>query len=329
MKLGKLATGAGHLALSKFAGIQKPLLVGWAVTWRCNESCESCDFWRNPPKDLGTDSCLDLLKQMKTANTLAVGFTGGEPLLREDLPLLVDAAAHTGMVTGLNTNGILLPERIDEFRDLSQVTLSLEGPQDIHDRIRKRSSYARVMEAIEASRRRNIPVELSATINTLNADRIDEVVRLAQGLKIPISFQPSVTHRLGGGNSNPFTPTPEAYGRAVELLIRLKHGEARRAILNSEAGLRHLLNWPHNTSLDCAGGKVSCKMDPSGNVYHCGRVRIDRPGMNAVTAGFSKAFSTLQAIDCHQCWCVNRIEMNLLYAMNLGACFNVLRAKIG
>ncbi len=328
MKKIEKAIRALPLMGSKILPVRRPLIVGWAITGRCNEQCPSCSIWQRIPDELGTEQCLNLIDQMRACGTIAVSLTGGEPLLREDLPAIVRRASGHDMLVKLNTNGILLGERLNEIVGLSQIAVSLEGLADIHDRIRHRSTFDKVISAIDAARARGLHVVASATINSLNAERIGEVVTLCSELRLPVGFQPSVHLQLGSGLDNSLSPSRPAYTRAIDELIARKRSDARRIIINSPAGLRHLRRWPDPTEIKCAGGLVSCRIDALGNVFPCGRCRVPRAGMNAAEVGLQAAFDSIGKVTCADCWCANRLEFNLFYALNPSAVANVVRQKL-
>ncbi|MDR1915770.1 MAG: radical SAM protein [Synergistaceae bacterium] len=87
--------------------------VCWSITGKCNLRCRHC-YMGAPEqryKDLETEDCLGLIRQMAAANVTRVSLTGGEPLLRPDFWRLVDAAEDEGIrVSSVLTNGVLLDE---------------------------------------------------------------------------------------------------------------------------------------------------------------------------------------------------------------------------
>jgi len=125
------------------------------VTTRCNGSCLHC-FVRS-----GISGCsslpVDLVKEIMVegydAGYRHLHITGGEPLLWEGLFETVDCGFGVGYETiFMNTNGTLITEevskRLAEYGRFS-ISISLDGPEDLHDRIRGKGSHRRTMRGIE------------------------------------------------------------------------------------------------------------------------------------------------------------------------------------
>ncbi|MBN2358345.1 MAG: radical SAM protein, partial [Deltaproteobacteria bacterium] len=87
-----------------------PVLVSFAVTRRCNLRCPHCysESVEEPhPRELNTDEACAVIHDVAAAGTRMIIFDGGEPTLREDLPILVEHAAREGLAPLLGTNGML------------------------------------------------------------------------------------------------------------------------------------------------------------------------------------------------------------------------------
>lgn len=120
-------------------------LVEVSLTDRCQCDCLHC-YAMKPIKvpehqELSTDEIKSLVDQIVAMHGTEICFTGGEPLLRDDLPALVRYASQKGLVTKLNTNGILLSEeRILELKHsgINVCAISIDSPNRIeHDEWRK------------------------------------------------------------------------------------------------------------------------------------------------------------------------------------------------
>jgi MoaA/NifB/PqqE/SkfB family radical SAM enzyme len=73
-----------------------PFSTYLAVTGDCPFRCPHCSYGRRPKGGLPTRQLLDIIEQARSIGTCTLGFTGGEPLLREDLEELVAAASSEG-----------------------------------------------------------------------------------------------------------------------------------------------------------------------------------------------------------------------------------------
>ncbi len=302
---------------------RRPLVVGWAVTKRCNYRCRYCRVWEED-RELDTDQALKLIDEMAAAGTMVLGLTGGEPLVREDLGRLIRHATSSGLAVYLSSNGALVQERHAEIEDIRRLTISLEGPADIHDSIRGPGAFDRALAAVLFAKSRGIPVCLATTINAANVRRIPEMLSLAGKLAVKVFMQPAIVSQLGSHKPNPLQPGREDYRTAMSELIRLRGKWSTSTIANSASGLRHLARWPDDTPVVCASGFLGCRIEPLGDVYHCARVQIQRPTQNALANGFAAAFQGLGPMRCTQCWCARRTELSMLRRLKPDVLLNTL-----
>jgi pyrroloquinoline quinone biosynthesis protein E len=104
--------GRSAIARTRLRPLVGPSLGTLLVTYRCNLRCRVCDLpdravarRKAGDRELSTDELLAVLRDFKAIGTLGVGVTGGEPMLREDLPVLLRAGARLGLHMHLNTDG--------------------------------------------------------------------------------------------------------------------------------------------------------------------------------------------------------------------------------
>lgn len=129
--------------------------LGVEVTTFCNSACSHC-FARagiSKRSSLSSELVKGIITEGYNAGYLHLHITGGEPLLWEGLFEVLDCAFELGYETVfLNTNGKLLSEsvskRFSTYGGLS-VSVSLEGPEALHDRVRGEGSYRLTAENIE------------------------------------------------------------------------------------------------------------------------------------------------------------------------------------
>jgi len=125
------------------------------VTTRCNGSCLHCFARSGISRSSSLPICLvkEIITEAYHAGYRHLHITGGEPLLWEGLFETVEYAFRSGYKTiFMNTNGTLITEeigkRLADYGSFS-MSVSLDGPEDLHDRIRGKGSYRRVMRGIE------------------------------------------------------------------------------------------------------------------------------------------------------------------------------------
>ncbi len=129
-----------------------------SVTDRCNMRCFYCmpsEFVQFKPRHelLTFDELERFVKIMARMGVQKIRVTGGEPLLRKDLPMLIRRFASVNRITdvAITTNGILLPEQARELKEagLHRLNISLDGlSEETFRSIARRDGLDRVLEGI-------------------------------------------------------------------------------------------------------------------------------------------------------------------------------------
>jgi len=324
MKAKKLISAARALSKAKALRRRTPLVVGWAITDRCNRRCLYCSRWQGKEKELSTEQIFGIINTLARMGSVRISLTGGEPLLREDIGEIIDFIHTKSIETKLNSNGGLVKKRIKELRNLDILSLSLEGPEEIQDAIRGRGSYQETIEAASIAIENGIRVAFATVLTRTNLGYVDFILNKARQIKGNVTFQPATELVLGGLAPNPMTPPEDEYRGTIKGLIDKKR-KGDKVIANSIVALRHLYNWPNPRIIKCASGWISCRIEPNGDVIYCSRAKQPSQIFNCIQGGFQKAFHNLKPISCNNCWCTNRVELNLAFSGNLSVIYNKIR----
>lgn len=125
------------------------------VTSHCNSQCLHCfaHFGMSRPSSLSVDLVKEIIAEGYAAGYRHLHITGGEPLLWKGLFEALDYGFGVGYETiFMNTNGTLLNEKLSKrlagYIRFS-ISVSLEGSEVLHDRIRGEGSYRRTIQGIE------------------------------------------------------------------------------------------------------------------------------------------------------------------------------------
>lgn len=257
-----------------------PALGTLIVTYRCDLRCRVCDLparaaarRRAGDTELDTDGLKRVLTDMKSIGTAGVGFTGGEPMLRRDLPELMTHATRVGLHAHLNTDGFHVAQRADELlaTGVRSINLSLDGHDAAtHDAARrKRGSFETVLEALGALRdargtRRGPQITAVTVLTSHNIHRAAEVVRVATTAGadrvgvIPV-------HDFGQGEE---TPDAAALHASLEELADL-HAQG---LVDNSTGYLDLLPRAFRgepSPLYCYAPYASVVVDCYGEVFPC------------------------------------------------------------
>ncbi len=177
--------------LLQFSSDKRPVVV-WNITRRCNLKCVHCYAnAKNIPFDneLSFKEGKDLIDDLADFGVPVILFSGGEPLIRKDLPELAAYAVKRGMRAVISTNGTLITSqtaRVLKEIGLSYVGISLDGMEEINDRFRGvKGSFRSALEGIENCKKAGIKVGLRFTINKSNTGEIPEIFKLLEKMDIP------------------------------------------------------------------------------------------------------------------------------------------------
>jgi len=161
---------------------------------RCNCRCVMCDIWKRETNDQIRVQDLDRHRaSLINLGVRQVVLTGGEPLLHNDLAALCNFFREHRIQLTLLTTGLLLHKRADEVATLfDDVILSLDGPQEIHDAIRRiNGAYNLIHRGVAAVRHHNpfMPIVCRTTVQKANHRHLCATVDAARALGLDsISF---------------------------------------------------------------------------------------------------------------------------------------------
>ncbi len=155
-------------------------------TSRCNLQCLHCYSFSKAAcgdNELTTAQAKQLLSNLAEMNCPVVLFSGGEPLLREDLFELLAEAKHLGLRTVISTNGTLIDSRTAQrLKDagVSYTGVSIDGDEKFHDEFRtSKGSFKSALEGIENCRKVGLKTGLRFTMTKANAGQIPFVFDIA------------------------------------------------------------------------------------------------------------------------------------------------------
>ena len=169
---------------------RRPVVV-WNVTKQCNLYCEHCYAAADTDiadGELSTDEGKALLDDLADYGAPVVLFSGGEPLVREDLEELVAHAADVGVRPVLSTNGTLLtPRRARSLRDagLQYAGVSVDGLPERNDAFRGvEGAFEGALQGIENCLDAGLKTGLRYTITERNAADLEGVVNVLTDLGV-------------------------------------------------------------------------------------------------------------------------------------------------
>ena len=170
-------TAVGAVRAEGYVYARAPMLVYWEMTNACGLACRHCRasaIAARDPSELTLDEGLRLLDDITGFGRPYphVVFTGGDPLLRPDLELLVAGATERGIGSSLApaATGLLTRAVLDRLKaaGIQNISLSIDGSTaEIHDRFRGvEGTFATTLESARIARAAGLPIQ----VNTLITD---------------------------------------------------------------------------------------------------------------------------------------------------------------
>ncbi len=177
--------------LLQFSKDKKPVVV-WNMTRRCNLKCVHCYAQAVDPEgkdEISTEQGKKIIQDLAQYGAPVMLFSGGEPLVRNDLVELAQYATDQGMRAVISTNGTLITkEKARELKavGLSYVGISLDGMEEVHNKFRGvPNSFKKALAGIENCKSEGLKVGLRFTINKRNAPEVPKVFDLIKDLDVP------------------------------------------------------------------------------------------------------------------------------------------------
>ncbi len=247
--------------LKEISGEKVPIIAGHKLLYTCNLRCHMCPFWRRPdPLLLSVDEERKMLDTLADFSVSYMGFEGGEPFLRRDLPEIL-RLSHDRFFTSIVTNGWMLKDHFREVKDyLDFMFVSIDGIGKVHDRLRGMDgSFEKAREGIVAASA-EIPVALSSTITSENADQVDQITAFATEMNISVSFQVAYDY----STAEKMSPPSEKLKSAIYRLLELKKSGA--PLMESREYFQSVIDsWYNGISWKCKPW-LTINIDPQGRV---------------------------------------------------------------
>lgn len=157
--------------------VHHPVLCNYYVTYRCNARCSFCDIWEKPSPYIRLEDVEQNLRDLKQLGVQVIDFTGGEPLLHQQIDQFLDLAHQMGFITTLTTNGLLYPKfarRLQGKVDMLHFSLDAADKQQ-HDRGRGVACFDFVLESIRIARSLGERPDILFTVFGENIDQLEAV----------------------------------------------------------------------------------------------------------------------------------------------------------
>ena len=167
-------------------GTPPPLWLLAELTYRCPLHCAFCynptDFAHHAA-ELDTNAWLDVISQARKMGAAQIGFSGGEPLVRDDLETLVAHARGIGFYTNLITSGVGLTEtRIARLKEagLDHIQLSFQdSTRELNDFVSSTRTFELKQRVARLIKKHDYPMVLNCVLHRYNLPHIAQIIDMA------------------------------------------------------------------------------------------------------------------------------------------------------
>jgi MoaA/NifB/PqqE/SkfB family radical SAM enzyme len=301
-----------------------PVAVRWELTDRCVLRCGYCNIPANRRKEFSLKEISNILKQLADLGTQTISFSGGEPMLRDDIDQILEETSRLNISTEMNSTGFNIPKNIGKLKHLDFLKLSLDGAEEVHDLIRGKGSYRMAIEAAEAAKKAGLKFIFTTTLTKYNIGQLDGLIETAKKYGTFVAFQPLKKLCRGAEGIEELYPDSDEFKKAISKLVDYKK-TSLGSLRNSLVGLRHIYNWPRYGKLKCWAGKVFCIIDTEGTLWPCDRISYDQKLPNCLRTDFKKALAVLPEVKCAGCGFCGVLELNFLMALKFGTIGSILK----
>ena len=157
-----------------FYGIPKKSFGSVDVTDKCNLRCKHCYFYANPSsrEELPVEEMFEKVSGVASERKKVWNCTwvGGEPLLRKEL---VEKLISRFKFNKIVTNGTI---PLPDWRNGITFYISVDGTEEIHDKIRGKGTYAKLRKNITDPKNYGKSIRLACCLNKINKDCVDAIL---------------------------------------------------------------------------------------------------------------------------------------------------------
>ncbi|CAM3735909.1 pyrroloquinoline quinone biosynthesis protein PqqE [Rahnella victoriana] len=207
--------------------VKPPLWLLAELTYRCPLQCPYCsnplDFAKQE-KELTTAQWIKVFEEAREMGAVQIGFSGGEPLVRKDLPELIRAARDLGFYTNLITSGIGLTEKkIDAFAQagLDHIQISFQASDETLNAALagNAKAFRQKLEMAKAVKAHGYPMVLNFVLHRHNIDQIDKIIDLSIELEADdVELATCQFYGWAQLNREGLLPTREQIARAEDVV---------------------------------------------------------------------------------------------------------------
>lgn len=297
----------------------------------CNSRCIYCNSWKSPVSGPNTRQWLDVINQLVSLNIKYLSFSGGEPLLRQDLPILVRRAKELNITSQVLTNGILLGGQVlraSVESGLGWICISLDTLDEPTFRQLRGVSLLAIRKGIEKVLRYreeypNLKIGIKCVLSRCNLSQVDQLLEFANKHEVFLSFQPFHSAFIDNPKVQNALACTVDHVKSIDMTVRsiLNFKRNTALVINEEKYLqnfsRFMATGQPSDNFQCEAADWVVVIDHNLNLKPCwilppvGNVGTSSlpdlwtgPVMNRMRAG-------MRTMQCKNCWLTCHSDLHI------------------
>jgi pyrroloquinoline quinone biosynthesis protein E len=282
-----------------------PLWLLAEITYKCPLHCVFCynpvDYTRYG-EELSTGDWLRVLRQGRELGATQLGFSGGEPLVRDDLEIMVAEARKLGYYSNLITSGVGLNEkRLTAFKEggLDHIQLSFQdSTREMNDFLSSTRTFDLKQKVAKLIKKYDYPMVLNCVLHRHNIDHVQQILEMAEAMEAEyVELANTQYYGWAYVNRDQLLPTRDQLKRAEDVTNKFRervgnkmriffvvpdyYEERPKACMNGWGAL-FLTVTADGLALPCHEARMLPGLDfPNVRERDLGWIWYDSPGFNA------------------------------------------------
>lgn len=246
---------------AKAYSTRTPLECKIELTYRCNLKCKYCIMIDSKSEEMSIEKLKDTINQLRELGVIQLSLTGGEIFLREDINELVDYCARKGFILILQSNGILIDDKlINLLKNYKNILLKISfhssNSKVFNEFTGRVNSFEETIKNLKNLKSRGIKFILIFNVTSENKNSYEETIKFFNENNyryiINSDIYPSISSKEK--NNLEFINTDDIFAK----------------IVYSECASKNEIYY---SSIKCDAAKMRLRIEPNGNVVPCGLIR--------------------------------------------------------
>ena len=268
-------------------GVSPPLWLLAELTYRCPLQCPYCS---NPLEiakyqdEISTEDWVRVMQQARKMGATQMGFSGGEPLVRQDLEELIQEARHLGYYTNLITSGVGMDEaRVKRFKDagLDHIQISFQASnEELNNFLGGTKSFQHKYEMARIVKKYDYPMVLNIVIHRKNIDQMRDILDMTVELNADyVELASTQYYGWSRINVDHLLPTREQLAKAEKIAM-----EYQEKLKGTSKIIYVIPDYFENRPKPCMNGwgAIFLTIAPDGTALPCheaGQLPIEFPNV--------------------------------------------------